>query len=175
MSDIFKHYFTHLLDGYPSVVMALVLVYTISALIWGMVKGWRQAWKLLALGYGTLLLYVTVFSRPSNSEIAYRLWPFYSYVQIKNGDGYLLPQVIMNVVVYVPMGFLIKAAFKEWRWWKAIGCSILLSVAVEMLQLVLMKGTAEVDDIIHNTLGCGIGIAVYELLCSCKKSINTFL
>ena len=123
----------------------------------------------VVLGYGTLLLYVTVFSRPSNSEMAYNLWPFSSYVQIKNGDGYLLPQVIMNVVVFVPVGFLIRATFKECSWGKAIACGAMLSVVVEKLQLLMMKGTAEVDDVIHNTLGCSIGIAVYELMCSCMK------
>lgn len=169
MSDIFEHYFAHLLDGYPTVVLVFALVYTMSALTWGLVKNWRQAWGLLVLGYGTLLLYVTVFSRPSNSEMAYNLWPFSSYVQIGNGDGYLLPQVIMNVVVFVPVGFLIRATFKEWNWGKALACGAMFSVVVEMLQLLMMKGTAEIDDVIHNTLGCGIGIAVYELLCSHKK------
>lgn len=161
MSDIFKHYFAHLLDGYPTVVIALVLVYTMSALAWGMVKSWRQTWGLLALGYGVLILYVTVFSRPSNSQIAYSLWPFSSYVQIENGDNYLLPQVVMNVVVFIPVGFLIRATSKEWSCGKAIAYGTLLSVAVETLQLVLLKGTAEVDDVIHNTLGSYIGVLIF--------------
>ena len=175
LTYIFKHYFAHLLDGYPTVVIVLALAYTMSALAWGMAKSWRQAWALLAFGYIALLLYVTVFSRPSNSEMTYSLLPFSSYLQIANGDDYLLPQVIMNVVVFVPVGFLSRAAFKEWSWGKAIGYGSMFSIVVEMLQLVLMKGTAEIDDVFHNTLGCVIGIAAYELLCSCKSLTKTIL
>lgn len=171
---VFEWYFIHLLDSYPTFVMYVVAAYTLAALAWGMVKGWRQAWRLLALGYGVLLLYVTVFSRPSNCEMAYNLCPFSSYVQIGNGDGYLLPQAIMNVVVFVPVGFLVRVVFKEWSMGEIVACGAMFSVVIETLQLVLLKGTAELDDVIHNTLGCFIGIVVYKLLCSCKSLTNTF-
>ena len=42
-------------------------------------------------------------------------------------------------------------------WWKAvlIGCSI--SITMEALQFCFMKGFSEVDDVMHNTVGCLIG------------------
>ena len=167
MPGIFDCYFAHLLDGYSTVVIAIAVGYMVAALSWGMAKDWRHAWGLMALGCGVILLYVTVFSRPTGQMVKYCLLPFASYSQIENGDGYLLPQVIMNVVVFVPIGFLIKAAFNEWNWGKAIVCGMSLSMTIEALQLILMKGTAELDDVIHNTIGTVIGIAAYEMLRSC--------
>jgi glycopeptide antibiotics resistance protein len=42
-------------------------------------------------------------------------------------------------------------------WWKAllIGCGI--SVTIEALQFFLMRGFSELDDVMHNTVGCLIG------------------
>ena len=172
MRDAFYYYFAHLLDGYPILVIVIVVAYTLAVFAWGLFKNWRQAWGLLALGYAVLILYVTVFSRPSNSYLAYNLHPFYSYYQIENGDDYLLPQVIMNIVVFVPVGFLTRAAFEEWGLGKTIACGVLLSVVVETLQFVLLKGMAELDDVIHNTLGTIIGVAVCNLLISCKRELK---
>ena len=42
-----------------------------------------------------------------------------------------------------------------------IGCSI--SITVEALQFWFMKGFSEVDDVMHNTLGCMIGYGIYAV------------
>ena len=173
---VLEWYFTHLLDGYPTFVIAIVVAYTLAALAWGLLKDWRQAWRLLAIGYGILILYVTVFSRPTCQASGYSLQPFASYLLIiGNRDGYLLLQVIMNVVAFLPVGFLARAAFVHWSWGKSMACGVLLSVVIETLQLVLLKGTAELDDVIHNTLGCLIGIGIYELLCSFRRMAKQYL
>ena len=68
---------------------------------------------------------------------------------------------IMNVVVFIPVGLLLGIAFKQMTWWKTllIGCGI--SVAIEALQFFFMRGFTEVDDVMHNTIGC---IAGYMLV-----------
>ena len=70
----------------------------------------------------------------------------------------------MNVVVFIPVGLLLGSAFKQMTWWKAllIGCSI--SIAIESLQFCFMKGFSEVDDVMHNTVGCLIGFGFYSLI-----------
>lgn len=39
-----------------------------------------------------------------------------------------------------------------------------MSLIIELLQLVMLKGCAEMDDIIHNTIGCMIGYGILYLL-----------
>ncbi len=75
----------------------------------------------------------------------------------------LLAENIMNVVVFVPVGLLLGIAFKQMTWWKAllIGCSI--SVTIESLQFFFMRDFSEVDDVMHNTLGCLIGYGIYSI------------
>jgi len=64
-------------------------------------------------------------------------------------------------VVFIPIGLLLGCAFKQMTWWKAllIGCSI--SITVEALQFWFMKGFSEVDDVMHNTVGCFIGYGIF--------------
>lgn len=63
----------------------------------------------------------------------------------------------MNVIVFIPVGSLLGIAFKQATWWKALlmGCGI--SVTIEALQFFFMRGFSEVDDVIHNMVGCFIG------------------
>ena len=41
---------------------------------------------------------------------------------------------------------------------------IVLSVIIELLQLLSGKGLCEFDDILHNTLGTFIGVSIYILV-----------
>ena len=74
----------------------------------------------------------------------------------------------MNVVVFIPVGMILGSllrvkgsstseATKSMTWFVVlmIGCGI--SVAIESLQFFMMRGFAEVDDVMHNTLGCILG------------------
>lgn len=83
--------------------------------------------------------------------------PFWSYKAIQDGSVELLSENFMNVIVFIPVGLLLGVAFKQMTWWKAllIGCCI--SVTIEALQFWFMKGFSELDDVIHNTVGCLAG------------------
>lgn len=87
----------------------------------------------------------------------------------------------MNVIVFIPVGMILGSLLRvkgSWSkygsWFKVkgsstseatksmtwlivllIGCSI--SVTIEALQFWFMKGFSEVDDVMHNTVGCIVG------------------
>ena len=69
----------------------------------------------------------------------------------------LFPEVIMNVVVFVPIGFALGLAFRKLKGWQAVLVGMGISVGIELLQWFFRKGFADVDDVIHNVLGCGLG------------------
>lgn len=70
----------------------------------------------------------------------------------------------MNVVVFIPVGLLLGIAFKQMTWWKAllIGCGI--SVTIEALQFFFVRGFSELDDVMHNTLGCILGYSLWLMV-----------
>ena len=87
---------------------------------------------------------------------------------LNNDRPDLLIENIMNTIVFIPVGMILGSllrvkgswtsqATKSITWLVAllIGCSI--SITVEALQFFFMRGFSEVDDVMHNTLGCLIG------------------
>lgn len=164
MSGVFEYYFTHLLDRYPLEFFYVIAAFVVLSVTIGIWKGISNAKIMSLIGYCLSVLYITVFSRATNKHVKFGITPFYSYIDIANGDRFLLPQVLMNIVMFIPIGFLLKAAFRGWGWKKVFLYGTLLSLLIEILQLVLMKGAAEVDDVIHNSLGCVMGYGLASLV-----------
>ena len=68
-------------------------------------------------------------------------------------------EVILNVLLYIPMGYLLPFVFKPMRY-SVLACTLvgfLCSCATEYAQLHYGLGYFQIDDIINNTLGCLIG------------------
>ncbi|MDD6351776.1 MAG: VanZ family protein [Lachnospiraceae bacterium] len=119
-----------------------------------------KAWILFATVF--LIFYETIFFRP----VTYRRYvftPFYSYRLAMLGNTYYLREGLLNIFLYVPFGFMLRANFKKAGLWRIllIGCA--LSFLIETLQLIFCIGVFETDDIINNTLGALIGGACHLL------------
>jgi glycopeptide antibiotics resistance protein len=70
-----------------------------------------------------------------------------------------------NIAAFVPLGFLLPAAFQKVRSLKAVFVTVLfLIVSAEAAQLLTLRGVFDVDDIILNTIGSVIGYYIYKFL-----------
>lgn len=157
MQDEFKQYIISLYKDIPQEVYeGLLSVFCLGVVLFIAFKGVRTGFRwssvLLLIEYIFLLFCSTVIFRPTGETRQYDFHLFWSYDRPE-----LLVENIMNVIVFIPIGLLLGCAFKQTTWWKAllIGCSI--SITIEALQFYFMKGFSEVDDVMHNTLGCLIG------------------
>ena len=157
MQEEFRQYIISLYkDIPPEVYEGLLSVFCLGVVLFMVFKGVRTGFKwssvLLLIEYVFLVFCSTVIFRPTGETRQYDFHPFWSYDRPD-----LLIENIMNVVVFIPVGILLGITFKQMTWWKAllIGCSI--SVTIESLQFWFMKGFSEVDDVMHNTMGCILG------------------
>ena len=164
MSDEFKQYIISLYQDIPQEVYeGLLSIFCIGLVVFvawkGFKTGLRYSVALLLIEYIFLIFCSTVFFRTTSELRKYDIHPFWSYDRPE-----LLVENIMNVVVFVPVGLLLGIAFKQMTWWKAllIGCGI--SVTIEALQFFFMRGFSEVDDVMHNTLGCAIGFLIVAII-----------
>ena len=164
MSEEFKQYIISLNQDIPLEVyeglLAVFCLGVIVFIVWkGLKTGCRYSVALLLLEYIFVLFCSTVIFRVSGETRHYNFHPFWSYDRPD-----LLVENIMNVVVFIPVGLLSGIAFKQLTWWKAllIGCGI--SVTIEALQLFFLRGFSEVDDVMHNTVGCLIGFGIISIL-----------
>ena len=148
--------------------LAVFVIGVLVLLCWkGLKIGGRYASVLLLVEWVALMLCATVIFRPASAERGFRLIPFSSYWDF-GPHGYLLEMVaenILNMILFVPVGFLLGCGFLGMTWKRALltGCG--LSVAIELLQLVFKKGFCETDDIIHNVVGCLIGYGLWRVCC----------
>ena len=125
---------------------------------------------ILLSSYTVALLYFTVFGRYSQSYYRYEIDVFASYRKLfENFDTYVFKQIILNLLMLIPIGFLLCVIIKsKFKYLCAMVMSLLLTTVVEVLQFVSRCGTFEVDDLINNMIGAVIGIAIYAVL----KSLN---
>ena len=161
--------------GVPTAVIIAVCVFVCAAVLGLFLVSTnystfvRQASFCLFFGYMFLVLCTTVFFREDTYQRRYMLQPLLTY---KNLYSRRVAEIIMNVIMFIPIGFFVGGALKKKHVWNVIGIGIMLSFFIELTQLVSTRGVFSVDDIIHNTLGGVIGFLCFVL---CYKCIRRFV
>ena len=90
------------------------------------------------------------------------LIPFRETLFVNNKINY--KDVIYNVLVFIPLGIYLKIIFQKWPIYKIIVTGLLVSTSYESIQYIFAIGCS---DIITNTSGTLIGIAIYSLFHQC--------
>lgn len=73
-------------------------------------------------------------------------------------------EIIMNVVIFVPLGIYAGILFKGWNFGKNILFFFLASLFIETLQFIWRVGAFDITDTITNTLGGMIGLMIFEAI-----------
>lgn len=126
---------------------------------------------LLSL-YIVVLLYFTVVGRYSHEEYEYKINFFTSYRWFFKYNGeQVLRQLLINLVMLMPVGFLLPVVIKaKYKYLITMALSLLLTVFIETMQLITKCGSFEVDDIINNFIGAVLGMLIYALCSKLLKS-----
>lgn len=160
---MFCDYISDLLCGIPMWIYVVVLCTIIGGCILSRSKDKRKklfAWLFLVV-YVVLILCSTVIFRKTQTVSHYGFKPFWHYEAFRQGRLQLLPELIMNILAFIPIGFVFCLTFRRIRWWQAAMCGMGLSIGIELLQWVFKRGCTDIDDVIHNTFGCVIGCCLY--------------
>ena len=180
MKEEYKNYLSILYDRIPAYVYEGGLsIFIIGVILFiafaGFVKGWRKLNQLLLIEYLFLIYFSTVIFRDTNDTVKYRSVSIKDYKKILEGDSsFIDPEMVMNVLVFLPLGILLCAAFKCLKWWQSLLVGGGISVSIEVMQYILRRGTTEVGDVLHNTSGCLIGIGLYKLFAKIALKSLTF-
>jgi glycopeptide antibiotics resistance protein len=126
-------------------------------------KWWKPLLILLLICWGMALLLHTLLSR-GRLDTTVSLVPFQTYITVlRGGEKELLRSAFMNVLLFYPAGLLLLLLFPKWKGGWVLAGLVLISVSIEVCQYAFRLGYAEVDDVIHNTLGALLGLAVLGL------------
>lgn len=83
-------------------------------------------------------------------------------VDIVNGPVGYLKNTVLNIILFMPLGFLLPALWREYRSLKWVTLSgFALSLMIEVLQIFTFRLT-DIDDLITNTLGTLAGYYVWK-------------
>ncbi len=129
----------------------------------------RNAVKCILGGYLFFIFCTTILYRDRLVEEEPVLRPLWSYSVLYSK---LVAEILLNVLMFIPIGFAVSVSLKKKNMLKivAIGCAI--SLTIEILQFLTKRGIFNIDDVIHNTLGCAIGYCVYRF---CNIIINSYI
>lgn len=112
--------------------------------------------------YSATIFYLTVLGRRP-LDIYYASYvPFNSIINIFNDmDIDLLKEFIVNILMFIPVGFLVSGSSKKRKFLKAVLFGFCYSCSIEILQHCLSTGYVETDDLIKNTVGAIVGSGLY--------------
>lgn len=126
--------------------------------------------------YLYLLFNDTVFSRtPTYSPFSDILGGWAIYQTQYHGLSF---DVIANVLMFIPLTFLFSAALLNKKnikhsIIKSLQLSICVSLSIEILQILFMKGTFQFADLLFNTFGGLIGALLYLSLKTLFRKVKT--
>ncbi len=124
-------------------------------------------------------LYETILFRPVKPGMTAEfelLWSYREALNIADGlavsDMELLVEILLNVLLYIPMGYLLPFVWPGLRpkrgrrlvSGRIVAIGFACSVLTELAQLIFRIGLFEFDDMLNNTLGCLIGCVLYEII-----------
>ena len=143
--------------------------------------------------YMILLVYFLFFSEEYGRKEPYTTYQYnlewfreikrYLMYREQIGTTYFVINLLGNVVVFMPFGFLVPVLYREQR--KGVvyrghyfrsglfvtWLGFLFSLAIETIQLLTKVGCFDVDDLFLNTLGVVLGYIIYYVS---KKMIGVF-
>ena len=159
-----------IVEGIPIIIyVGFISTFIIGAILSFWLKGFREGFRssaiMLFAVWFLILLSTCVLFRESGAEYHINLIPLSSYFDYGENSYFIEKAVLnlLNVALFIPIGFLLGCGFKDMTWKRALAVGVMLSVFIEILQLIFRKGLCEIDDVIHNVLGCMIGYGLYKL------------
>ena len=81
--------------------------------------------------------------------------------------------LVGNILVFVPFGFLLPVAYPACgRWWRVFYCAVGFVMCIELFQLFSAFGAFDVDDILLNVFGSVIGYGIFVVVRKLKIRIR---
>lgn len=154
-------------------MLILLTLAVVCFLLWTEKIVWTQAVSgILMVCCLSVIFASTVFTRMPEIIRQYELNVFWSWREVLlHRNRELLEENLLNLFLLFPVGVLLPPMVnKKLTWWKGLLAGIMVSVTIELFQLMLFRGLFEWDDIIHNSLGCMAGCMLSGMICKFRKS-----
>ncbi|MEF9991751.1 MAG: VanZ family protein [Romboutsia sp.] len=185
------------------IFVSFIIVSFISIVIWTIYRGYlfkknksinlfREIILLIFFLYFLILLNLTVFKsgsiefvNPLNTSIykQYGIKGVVNFIPFKETINTLINEmvpianpirnIVGNMLVFMPLGFLIPLLFDNFNNFKKIlALGVLSSLLIEITQLFINGNACDIDDIIYNTIGAVVGWIFFKIFVKLVHKIN---
>lgn len=147
MRELFRQYIIRLYQDIPTEVYeGLLSIFCIGVVGFIVFYGWKSGWRniawLLLTEYVFLIYCSTVICRETSEGIVgHDFHPLWSYKAFIEGKEELLPENIMNVIVFIPVGIILGSLLRgKGSWLIGLIAILIISCSIEALQYFLKRG-----------------------------------
>lgn len=166
--------------NFPTYVVVLTVVFVVTMVVVLRLPFFQKRTGLILAIYLLAVLTITIIARLVLSErldCYIQLDPFRKYRSIyytfRNTGSIIgfsdlrrtftacksvVNEIILNILLFVPFGLLVPLRFRFLRkFWILVLLGFGFSLFIEVTQCVTLLGCMEGSDLVHNTIGAGLG------------------
>lgn len=158
-------------------IIVITILCSLMLLI-GAKKQWSKkqyACVIICMVYMYIVFLLTIALRSPYAGTHLKLVPFWNLIEIhKYGARRLLREILINIVLLLPIGFVLRAGFFTTRTRTIIVAGFFLSLLIELLQFASNRGAFEMNDLFFNTIGIYLGDLSERKILECYYHNNDF-
>ncbi len=160
------NYFDHISTNISeSLCVVLLLVLCVTAIVIFSRKGviriqLRRLLRVMFVEYLVLLFCSAVILREESPHTGVKYMLFVGYL---NNNMLNLKDALLNMAIFIPIGFCSSVFLRYPKWLKILLLSISLSCTIELSQYILSRGWCDTNDVMNNAVGGLIGYWGYLL------------
>lgn len=128
---------------------------------------------LVSIIYMWLLFEILTMTELNNYG-GINLVPFSEITRYEIGTKLFLYNVVGNIIIFIPFGYLIGNYVKPKKFWPVFITTLIVSVVIEFVQLQIGR-SFDIDDILLNILGGIIGYLLYIGITAINRRLPYFL
>lgn len=128
--------------------------------------------KICACVYSFLVISSTILSRKNLEDYKINIQLLLNFRRWIEGTRSFPYYEVYNLFLLFPVGFLYPVIWNRFKKLKnTLGLGLTFSLFIETMQLLLKRGTFEIDDLLLNSLGTFFGFLFYKFCIKVKKKI----
>ena len=169
--------FYTIIEGiWPMLVIFIVVLSTIR-IFYLIEKGERFVLYREFFSLAFIIYILLLFGLVTNTDVqgvSNNFMPFREILRYKIGSKYFLWNVVGNIMIFIPFGFIVSLILDSPKVNKPLIITFITSLTIELVQMFIGR-SFDIDDIILNCIGGIVGWLLFIGLTAIKKHLPRFL
>lgn len=173
LKEFYLYYFLTINVRWRSLLLAGIILILVMMFILYRKKAISKKCSICAVMLNIWILFVFISTVLGRAQLydtpQYNINPLWEYEGILFSESNYVKLVYArgvgyNILMLMPIGLLLPIVICRKNIWICITVAAIISLSIEVLQLITMRGLFEICDILNNIIGTVIGYWIYEMI-----------